>query len=119
MADTRMVGVGILCTISGNVITFPQLVGGTYTTSNFVINDTKAEGKAISAIGGSVGLYTDVTVASIDTWVATDRYFLALTNQPTLVYASISAGVAAAVSANGDEVVIYPQNTGRGGATLY
>ena len=113
MPSTRIINDGMLCTIAGATITFPNVVGikDAYTTSHFIINITKTEGKAIASVTADTsGRLTAVTVAAIDTWVDTDRYALALTNAPTQVYTSI--GTALTAAAADDELVIYPSILG-------
>jgi len=117
MADTRIVapsGGGMKCTVSGTEITFPTGVrgpSGGYTNSHFIVNLTKAAAKQMATVtveSGHVDSITKCTVAAIDSWVDTDRYALALTSQPTFVYGTIAAMIAAAQA--GDEGVVYPQN---------
>lgn len=113
MTDTRLVieaaGAGMICTISGTTITFPEFVRGPYTTSNFIINLTRNAGKALATIRSVAGFedtHDQCTVAAIDDWVAADRFALALTNQPTFTHTTIQSAWDAA--ANSNEIVVYP-----------
>lgn len=105
---------GIVCTIVGNTLTFPAAYGGpsggSYTTSNFVYNITKDEYKAIKVITPNTDFFnafSDVTVADIGTWVATDKYALARTQLASPTFTTVPAATAASTQAN-EEIVVLP-----------
>lgn len=109
-------GGGIICTIAGNKITFPAAYGGpsggTYDTTNFVYNITKDEYKAITAITPSSDFdnaFSDVTVADIGTWVATDKFALARTQLINPTFNRIDNAFAGAGQADDDEIVVLDE----------
>lgn len=109
---TRILGGGVIGTVSDNKVTFARQISGdgltNFTTADRILNLDKAENKALAAMTKNPAdrnKVVDASVASIGTWATNDHYAL-MKDTGTTTFAT-SAAALSGIGVN-DTIIRYP-----------